>query len=177
LDAELDRICRDDYLGELTGRPIDEVRRMRSECQAVETGLSYLRRLVQGRLDIVAGELQRRRDGGDPADVSTLIGQLPDILAERTRAPGSGRLPQHLAPGDVGGALQRELDEIVSTGHLDALPEAGDDQLAEMRDRLERLERTVSARRRTVFQRIDALQAELTRRYRTGEASVETLLQ
>jgi len=37
-------------------------------------------------------------------------------------------------------------------------------------------ERTVSALRRTLFDRIDAIEAELTRRYRTGEASVDSLL-
>ena len=30
---------------------------MRAECQEVETGLSFLRRVVQGHLDIVAAEL------------------------------------------------------------------------------------------------------------------------
>ena len=51
------------YLGDLPGRSMDEVRAMRAECQEVETGLSLLRRLVQGRLDIVGLELQppRRR--------------------------------------------------------------------------------------------------------------------
>ena len=29
----------------------------------------------------------------------------------------------------------------------------------------------------TLFERIDALQAEITRRYKTGEASVDSLLQ
>ena len=35
----------------------------------------------------------------------------------------------------------------------------------------------ISAERRTLFATIDALQAEITRRYKTGEASVESLLQ
>ena len=34
----------------------------------------------------------------------------------------------------------------------------------------------MSRRRRSLHERIDALQAEITRRYRTGEASVESLL-
>jgi uncharacterized small protein (DUF1192 family) len=36
-------------------------------------------------------------------------------------------------------------------------------------------EHDVSGRRRALHERIDVLQAEITRRYRTGEASVETL--
>jgi hypothetical protein len=34
----------------------------------------------------------------------------------------------------------------------------------------------VSDLRRNLFDRIDAIEAELTRRYRTGEASVDSLL-
>ena len=43
----------------------------------------------------------------------------------------------------------------------------------ELRD----FEGKVSALRQAAFDVIDALQAEITRRYRTGEASVETLLE
>jgi hypothetical protein len=39
------------------------------------------------------------------------------------------------------------------------------------------LEHAVSARRRSLHERIDALQSELTRRYKTGEATVDSLLQ
>src|SRR5687767_4568496 len=107
---QLERLLEPGYLGDLQGRPLEEVRAMRSECQQVEVGLSYLRRLAQARLDIIAGELRRRTDGGDPNDLSDLIGKLPEILADRVHAPGLGRLPQHLAPGDSEGALQSELE-------------------------------------------------------------------
>ena len=177
MDDELERILDPEYLGELERRPIDEVRTLRVECQRLETGLSYIRRLVQGRLDIVQGELARRRAGGDPEDLSTLIGKLPEILSDRTRSPGVGRLPTLMAPGDVEGTLTDRLDSIVVDGHLDSLPEVADEELDSMWARLEELERMVSDQRRQVFQRLDALQAELTRRYRTGEASVESLLQ
>ena len=42
------------------------------ECQAVETQLSYLRRIVQGRHDIVTGSWTGVAHGGDPADMSEL---------------------------------------------------------------------------------------------------------
>ena len=41
---------------------------------------------------------------------------------------------------------------------------------------LQAYERRVSDLRRALFDRIDAIENELTRRYRTGEASVDTLL-
>lgn len=177
MQNELARVLGDDYLGDLQHRPLPEVRAMRGECQEIETGLSYLRRLVQGRLDIVGSELERRRGGGDPADLSTLIGKLPEILSDRTRAPGVGRLPQLMAPGELDEEFTAELDAIITSGHLDSLPRVADEELELLRGRLQDLEERVSARRRQLFGRIDELQAEITRRYRTGEASVESLLQ
>jgi hypothetical protein len=177
VSSQLNRILGADYLGELERRSMADVRSMRAECQEIETGLSYLRRLVQGRLDIVGAELQHRRDGGEPGDLSDLISQLPEILSDRTRAPGLGRLPQLLAPGEVDPELTARLDVIMAVHDIETLPSLDADELNRVRDELEGLEREVSDRRRALFDRIDTLQAEITRRYRTGEASVESLLQ
>jgi hypothetical protein len=93
MDTELDRILADDYLAGLSDRPVAELRALRAQCQTVETQLSYLRRMVQGRHDIVTGEIDRRSHGGDRYDVSDLVDRLPEILADRIHAPGPGRLP------------------------------------------------------------------------------------
>ena len=85
---ELDRVLDNAYVGDLASRSIEEIRAMRAESQAVETGLSYVRRLAQGRLDIVAADLRRRRDGGDPPDLHSLVEHLPEILGEHVHAPG-----------------------------------------------------------------------------------------
>jgi hypothetical protein len=177
LASQLDRVLSPEYLGDLEIREMTDVRAMRAECQAVETALSYLRRMVQGRLDIVGVELQRRREGGDPHDLSNLISQLPEILSDRTRSPGFGRLPQLLAPGEIDADLSAKLDQIVGGHDVETLPDLSDDAIDAIRAELESFEREVSHQRRELFDRIDALQAEVTRRYRTGEASVESLLQ
>jgi hypothetical protein len=165
------------YLGDLTARPMDQVRSMRAACQEVETGLSLLRRLVQGRLDIVGLELARRADGGDPEDLPDLIARLPQVLSDRTHAPGVGRLPQIMAPGDLPADLTARLDGIISAGGLTSLPSVSDDQLRSMADELAAFEQSISQQRHELFVRIDALQAEITRRYQTGEATVDSLLQ
>lgn len=165
------------YLGDLPGRSMDEVRAMRAECQEVETGLSLLRRLVQGRLDIVGLELTRRADGGAPPDLPDLIARLPEVLADRTRAPGVGRLPQLMTPGELPAELEAELDAIVGSGPLADLPSVDDAHLRTMADALSAFEQRVSTHRHDLFERIDALQADITRRYKTGEASVDSLLQ
>ena len=175
--ADLDHLLDPGYLSDLEARPMEEIRAMRAESQQVETGLSLLRRMVQGRLDIVGIELTRRAEGGDPGDLPDLIARLPEVLADRTHAPGVGRLPQVMAPGDLPPGLQAELDGIVGAAELSDLPSLELEHLRAMADRLATFERKVSEQRRALFERIDALQAEITRRYKTGEASIETLLQ
>lgn len=175
---ELDRVLDNAYVGDLASRSIEDIRAMRAESQAVETGLSYVRRLAQGRLDIVAADLRRRREGGDPPDLHSLVEHLPEILGEHVHAAGVGRLPTLMAPRDdeVTRQLTARLDAIVDANILGALDQLDDDEALALTNQLADLERQVSERRQALFTRIDALQAELTRRYKTGEASVESLL-
>lgn len=161
-------------LGSVESWAIEDVRSARARLQEVETGLSYVRRVVQGRLDIVNAELARRRDGGDPGDLRSLIDDLPSILGEHLRAPGVGRLPTGVGEGAVDPELEARLAEVAVVS--DDLPELPTDALEALGERLAELEREVSDRRRDLFASIDTLQAELTRRYRTGEADVESLL-
>jgi hypothetical protein len=171
-----ERIARDDYLDDLAARPLDEVRAMRAECQAVEADLSYLRRLVQGRLDIAVAEV-RRRESGDPApDPDALVASLAHTLAEH--APGTGRKAHAgaMGPATPDDSLTAELDDLCDGRRLAELPEMGPVRLLALVDDLTALERDVSTRRGATFQRLDALSAEITRRYRTGEASVDSLL-
>lgn len=177
MGADLQQLLDPGYLGDLQAHPIEVIRRMRAECQEVESGLSLLRRIVQGRLDIVGLELARRAEGGDPADLPDLIARLPEVLSDRTRSSGVGRLPQIMAPGELPAELAAELDGIATAGQMADLPSLGDDELRSIADALSDFERRVSAHRQALFDRIDPLQAELTRRYRSGEASVDALLQ
>ncbi|MCU1371552.1 MAG: aerial mycelium formation protein [Ilumatobacteraceae bacterium] len=176
MDTELDRILADDYFVGLEDRPVAEVRALRAECQAVETQLSYLRRMVQGRHDIVTGEIDRRGHGGDRYDVADLVERLPEILADRIHAPGPGRLTPNLEPGDLTGRLADRLTEISDRVPIESPGEADDEALAQVATDLSELEHEVSGFRRQLFDRIDTLQAEITRRYRTGEARPEDAL-
>lgn len=172
---EVDQALSDDSLADLESRPFEDVRALRSELSRMEDKVSYLRRLVQGRLDIVGAELRRRSDGGSPSDLANLVDRLPEILSDHIHAPGPGRLSTHLVPPDDE-ALTADLDQVAAPGLLAALSDLSDDELNELVLRLNQFERSVSERRRALFDRIDALQAEVTRRYRTGEARAESLL-
>jgi hypothetical protein len=153
---------------------LTELRARRAECQRVEDGLSLLRRLVQGHLDIVRCE-QQRREAGEPPDLASLVAVLPRTLAEHGGEGGAVR-SRPTAPPVTDPALTDELDAICDVVRLSHLPDLSDGELARLADDLEGLERTVSDRRRLVFDRLDALSSELTSRYRTGKASVDALL-
>jgi hypothetical protein len=162
-----------DLLDDLSTLTLYEVRERRSVCQHVESGLSYVRRLAQGRLDIVAFEIAARRDGGERVDV---VEGLTAALADRITSPGSGHLPASVGPGEVDPALLASLDAVANPAVLSDPKAMTDDQLRAAAEALEAYERGVSVQRRAMFDRIDALQAEVVRRYQTGEASVENLL-
>ena len=53
LRGEADRVLAEDYLSGLAEAPLDEVRSLRDEAEQEEVDLSYIRRLIQGRMDIV----------------------------------------------------------------------------------------------------------------------------
>ena len=174
--AALDRVLADTYVGDVTALAMDDLRAKRAECQALEVALSYQRRMAQGRLDIVAAEQRRRAEGGAPPSHDDLVRNLAATLADRQRPPGVGRLPQLMAP-DATDVDTSDLDAIAGPGALARLTDVADDDLTALVDGLSTYEHEVSRRRRSLHERIDALQAEITRRYRTGEASVESLLQ
>jgi len=169
-------ITADDYLGDLTALDMAELRTRRATCQEVETGLSYLRRQAQGHLDVVAAERAQRDEGGSGDDLEDLIARLPELLAGSTRSPGVGRMPSEFGTGQIDPDLADELDDIITSSHLTDPGQLDDEQLAAVTTALEEFERKVSDLRRALFDRIDAIEAELTRRYRTGEASVDSLL-
>ena len=86
----IDRVLSHGYLEGLADLPLDEVRQLRHEAEQEEADLSYVRRLLQGRVDIIKAELARRR--GEFGESGSIIDQLPRILAdERTPARGLGR--------------------------------------------------------------------------------------
>jgi hypothetical protein len=175
MPAALEQVLAPGYLDDLAARPLPELRAMRGDCQEVETGLSLLRRVVQGHLDIVGLEVERRSGGAGASDRGELLERLPELLADRTASAGTGRLSNLMAPEAMDPGLEAELAELVGGGPVD--PSAHDDAgLRDLADRLAAFEGRVSQHRRALFDRLDALQEEIARRYRSGDASVDTLL-
>jgi hypothetical protein len=174
LDIQLDRLLGPDYLEGVERRSLEEVRAMRAECQVAETAVSYVRRMAQGRLDIVHAYLDRGDD--DVVDLNSLVEQLPGIISAGPQRPvGPGRLPSQMSP-DMEGDFTAELDEALDAKRVAELPTMDRERLLELAERLSEIESRSSSERRALHERIDKLQAEIVSRYKTGEASVEGLL-
>lgn len=165
------------YVEGLDTLALSEVRSRRDQCQEVADEVSYLRRLVQGRLDLLHAEQERRAEGRPP-DMAALVEQLKEgqVLSDRTRPGGLGRLPRSFEPPDRDGWISRDLDDILDAERLWSLPELDDDELAELAIRLIELERKVSDRRALLHDRTNELQAEIVRRYKSGLANVDEAL-
>ena len=175
-NRQLDRVLTPEYLQGLDAWPIDEIRSRRAECQRLEDAASYLRRLVQTRIDIIGLEL-RSRANGEEADLVSLIERLPSILSEQTDRRGAvGRLVS-VDPGDDQEAWAEARVELAcGRSDVEVAPELPDDELKTMAANLAGLERTVSEERRRLHVILDVLQNELVHRYKTGQATVEGLL-
>lgn len=153
-----------------------DLRALRVELQHQDDVVSYVRRLVQARLDFVRAE-QARRGVGQPKQSmgdDTLTNGLSVILGSHLTG-GPARPPRPAEDfSDHPMALELEAlcDEVGSTD----LTSMSDDELGIYLARLQEFEHQRSAERKDLFARIDALSAELVRRYRDGEADVSGLL-
>jgi hypothetical protein len=169
----IDRVLSEGYLDGLAGLPLSEVRELRDQAEQEEADLSYLRRMLQGRVDIINAELARRR--GDAGEGSSIIDQLPRILAdERSPARGLGRHTV-IEPSRVD-EHRRLVERLVGDSDLSALAGRTAEQLEETLERFGDQERQISEQRHAVQIVMDAAAHEITRRYRDGEADVSALL-
>lgn len=156
-----------------TGLSLDDLRTLRHELQEQDDAVSYARRVAQARLDIVKAEVDHRATHGAPADLD--VGEeLRSVLSQHLTG-GPARPPRPTE--DLSGhPLAVELDELCAAGGLSRLRELDDTELQTLIDSIAAFEVRLSADRRARFDQLDALSAELVRRYRDGEADVDTLL-
>jgi hypothetical protein len=170
----LERIAAPSYLDNLLNLPIETVRALRGECQREENRMSYLRRLAQGRHDIVHAEAERRV-AGQPPTTGDVVSDLIRALGGQVTGGKADRLPRGLMPDDDPD-FEAKLDQVCPPVKLAALVDLPDDEVTSALNGLWKMEREVSGWRLLLFRRLDALSAELTRRYREGEADVDSLL-
>lgn len=149
-----------------------DLRALRREAQRDEADLSYVRRLLQGRIDILRAELAGRGGAAAPAG---LVDRLPEIL---TDAPARHRSSaRHVTVGTPHREEYRALaSDMLAEVELSDLQARTDDELGAGLGRLVRYEQQVSRRRQQLQRTADDCSAEIARRYRDGEAQVDDLL-
>ena len=140
----------------------DELRRRRDMARAEREYLSILRRMIQGRAEILQAEGERRQGNGD----QPVVDRLPEILAGGTRGPSRGEAPTISVPPDELALARRRVERLVSDAHLSNLRELSDEDLGKALASLEEEERNVSDARADVIEIFDTLQAEVKRRLR-----------
>lgn len=176
-EDRLERVLSPSFVAGLDALDTDELRNRRADAEAEEESISYVRRLLQGRLDILRSELRHRHESG--SDVAgDLLSKLSAVLADdhpEGRDTLGTRATRLRVPADTEPHHQR-LEEVVAGASLDELEDLPVETLEVYVSRLTEHERKLSAIRRTVFDRIDALRSELAARYKDGRAVISDLL-
>lgn len=163
-----DRMLDASYLADIQGLSYDDLKSRREESMAVEQEISYGRRLLQGKLDILRHALEAGKQGGERS-LRGVIDQLPAILADPAGRAVSTRHSPISAPGENTEG-RRELERLAAGfANLDKM---SGEELSQAVERLAAAEKKASEERRRVQGVIDSLNDELVRRLQEnmGEA-------
>jgi hypothetical protein len=150
---------------------LDELRNLRNQLQLEDDVVSYARRVAQARLDLVKAEAQHRSDHADvDVDVDE---ELRTVLS--SHLTGGPARPPRPTEDLSDHPLAVELDELCAVNGLGRLKSLDEAQLLTLTEAIAEFESRVSSDRRARFDQLDALSAELVRRYRDGEADVDSI--
>lgn len=158
----IDRVLAADSFAALEQLPIEELRTLRAEADQEEVDQSYLRRLLQGRIDVVRAEQAHRSDGG-----GSIVDHLARVLTDdmptehgfgRRSARQPSRAPEHRR------GIERVLDDV----DMDDVQSRTDEEIARALAVYAREERAISTARKAVQRVLDRCDEELARRHREG---------
>ena len=145
----------------------EELRSRIREIREAEEAVSYERRMLHGRIDVLRSEILARIAGqagettppSEAASKASLLDRLTDVLSHKGPPPIDEELDR-LGADDHGESVAGDLDELPD------LAELSDDELAAYVHTLSRRERVVSDRRQLLHQEIEGLRAEHVARLR-----------
>src|SRR5438552_4165209 len=98
------------FIDQLESLSIEEVRRRRDLALAEREYQSYLRRLVQVRIDLLSSEQTRRQAGGE---APPLVDRIASALAEGPQGRGRGEALRLKPPDDDIAEAERRADEAM----------------------------------------------------------------
>jgi RsiG-like len=163
-NRRIDKIQDPSFVDGLSGLELEELRSRRDDCLAEREYLSLLRRLLQGRAEILKAEVEARQTGDD----APLVDRLVEILAEDEDHPvtSRGEAVRVVVPEDEMLLARRRVERLASDSGLSDPSVLSDEALGAAIDALVAEEQRVSEARRAVMDVLDVLQDELKRRYK-----------
>jgi hypothetical protein len=160
-NRRIDQVLEAGFTEGLASLDTSEVRRRRDLARAELEYLSFLRRLLQGRRDLLRDEVDRRRTGGEAQPV---VERVVSVMAEGSRGPSRGEAPMIPMPEDEIARARRRVERLVSDARLSDLEALSDQELDDAAENIEQEEREVSDVRTRVIEVHDSLQEEMKRR-------------
>lgn len=171
--TRLDDILRPEYIDGIRSCAMDDLRAMKRECDEEEAALSYARRLLQGKIDLLRAELSGR-GGASGASTHASPADIAEVLGDSKPRGFRGRFPRIMVPPET--RETRRVLALLAEPTMVSLETVRDDELIEAETRLAGVEEEISGVRSQVHVQIDAVEAEIARRYSEGETTVDELL-
>lgn len=163
-NRRIDRILQPGYLDGVESLGLEDLRARRDEALAEREYLSLLRRLLQGRAEILRAELEGR---GSPEAHAPLVERLSEILADDEHdGPSRGEAVRITIPEEELLLARRRVERLASDAGISDPTDIDDAALTAAIEALVTEERGTSDARRAVMEVLDALQDELKRRYK-----------
>lgn len=182
----IDRILDPQFVSEVAALGSEDLLERRDQALQEESDVSYVRRLIQGRLDLLKFEKDRRAQSAvpqqGPVDDSALVEALTSVLADRPRsggrvvdAPGLRAVPLRAPAPEHSVYSRRAAESAVADVRFSDLRSLGDAELEEAIGKFTELERDVSSTRSSVQKVADMLAAEVESRVAAGTLRPELM--
>ena len=162
-NRRIDKIREPSFVDGLADMSLEDVRARRDDCLAEREYLSLLRRLLQGRAEILKAEAESRAGG----DSTPLVDRLSQILADDDHPVTSrGEVVRVAVPEEEMLLARRRVERLAADSKLSDPSALNDEELGAAIEALATEEQGISDARREVIGVLDQLQDELKRRYK-----------
>ncbi len=164
LEDAVDEVLSPSFLVGAQSISMDDLRSRREQAQGIESMLSYVRRLLQARIDILKNSALPTTD----ENLSVVAEELSKSLAHHVKGPEmSSRFVEVELPENLQGLAHEWMNSLAKGMTHDH------DRLVMT---LEEAERGISAKRHKLHEVLEVLSSEVKDRYKSGEASIDSVL-
>jgi hypothetical protein len=161
----IDRVLAPDFLVGIDELPMPELRERRQQAMQEEADLSYIRRMLQGRVEILSQEL---RGGGELSD-EDLVARLTSAMVSHGSSSSSASSRHVVVEPSRLAERRRYVERLIADVGLSDVSTMTMAQVSAAVAGLQEQEQIVSRTRSQVHAVIDKLTAEVARRYQSGQ--------